>query len=235
MGTGRVRNKRDRDAISLFHLSWIGDNVGHDCVSRVELKRKIDMGKITYYFKRAVPLFIVGLLSLPSGAAYAHHGGKVHISPYRRLYVRIIDNSSIGSDGSFGSELSELDRYRFMSEAITTVFESKEYPVALKFVRFGKDIPPDENVLTISIYRWTLNRIGEYETRFFAKIKSRKGKVDLGSFTGRYIAVNLADREKVINNFKASAGKALEKLYPEIRVRTLPGKTRTLRDSYEIN
>ena len=166
----------------------------------------------------------MALLCLSSGAAYAHHGGDVHISPFLKLYVRIIDNSSIGSDGSFGSDLSELDRFRYMSQSITETFEAEEYPVTLKFVRLGKDIPPDAHVLTISIYRWTLNRAGEYETRFFAKLKSRKGEVNLGSYVGRYITVNIPDRDKVIKNFKISAGKALEKLLPELQVRTLPRK-----------
>lgn len=138
--------------------------------------------------------------------------------------MRIIDNSSVGSDGSFGSELSELDRYRYMSEVITETFEAEEYPVALKFVRFGKDIPPDVNVLTISINRWSLNRVGEYETLIFAKLKARKGKINLGYFVGRYITVNIPDRAKVSKNFKISAGKAIEFFFPELQIRTLPRK-----------
>lgn len=169
-------------------------------------------------------IIIIGVISLAPFDVTAHHGGKVHISPFLKLYVRIIDNSSIGSDGSFGSELSELDRFRFMSESITETFEAGEYPVTLKFVRFGKDIPPDVNVLTISINRWALNRAGEYETRIFAKVKSRNGKINLGYFVGRYVTVNIPDRDKVIKNFKISARKALEKLLPELQARTLPRK-----------
>jgi hypothetical protein len=169
-------------------------------------------------------LIFIGVIYLSPFDVNAHHGGKVHISPFLKLYVRIIDNSSIGSDGSFGSESSELDRFRFMSESIIETFEAEEYPVTLKFVRFGKDIPADVNVLTISITRWSLNRVGEYETRIFAKLKGRKGKINLGYFIGRYVTVNIPDRDKVIKNFKISARKALEKLLPELQARTLPRK-----------
>ena len=179
---------------------------------------------MNHYTRNAIALFIIGVVTLTPGEVTAHHGGKVHISPFLKLYVRIIDNSSLGSDGSFGSELSELDRFRFMSESITETFEAGEYPVTLKFVRFGKDIPPDVNVLTISITRWSLNRIGEYETRIFAKLKARKGKINLGYFVGRTITVNIPDRDKVIKNFKMSAREALEKLLPELQARTLPRK-----------
>ena len=179
---------------------------------------------MSHYARIAIALVIINLIYLTPGDAIAHHGGKVHISPFLKLYVRIIDNSSIDFDGSFGSELSELDRFRFMSESITETFEAEEYPVTLKFVRFGKDIPPDVNVLTISITRWSLNQVGEYETRIFAKLKARKGKINLGYFIGRYIAVNIPGRDIVIKNFKISARKALEKLLSELQTRTLPRK-----------
>lgn len=173
-----------------------------------------------YRVKYVVSLVFIGITYFGLCDATAHHGGKVHISPFLKLYIKIIDNSIVGSDDSFGSELSELDRFQFMRESIIETFRSGEYPLTLKFVRFGKDIPLDVNVLTITISRWFLNRLGEYETRIFVKLKSGKEEITLGYFVGRYIAVNIPGRDKIIKNYKISAKRALTKLLPNLQLRT---------------
>ncbi len=180
------------------------------------LKKKVTTMKLKMTTAVLVSLFIAFI-----GTLNAKEEKIVEISAYDTLYVRIIDHSGIYTAEANLTDIGEKDRFNHLSQSISSVIENEEYPVNLKFIRFGSDIPEGVTVLNINLLEWRINRLGEFETRMSATLNSPSGKEKLGIFVGRYLTIDFNPPATTIEHFKTSARRATEKLVPELQYRTI--------------
>ncbi len=145
----------------------------------------------------------------------------VSINAGDTLYVRIIDllpDQLYHSSRTSSRLINEYDRYLYLKESISQVFEKAELPVKTVYLRLGAKVPKDAVVLDVSLHDWRLHRLGEYETRIAAQLRAPEGKENLGIEIGRIYALGGVDTW-ILENFQESARQAVAKLIPEIAQR----------------
>ena len=87
------------------------------------------------------------------------------------------------SMGGIYREVAETDRLYSFSQVLKSAFVEAGLPARVDVVRNGSRKNGDLDI-TVTINRWDLNSMGEYECRFTATVSNGTEKINLGVFVG---------------------------------------------------